>query len=42
MLLAREFSGTMHCVMVAQEGVAWQGSIYSSLSETARPSGMQT
>jgi hypothetical protein len=35
-LLAREFNGTMHRVTVTQEGFAWQGSTYSSLSEIAR------
>ena len=35
-LLAREFNGTMHRVTVTQEGFAWQGITYSSLSEIAR------
>jgi len=35
-LLAREFNGTMHRVTVTQEGFAWQGGTYSSLSEIAR------
>ncbi|MEE1657862.1 DUF2924 domain-containing protein [Microvirga sp. CF3062] len=35
-LLAREFNGTMHRVTVTQEGFAWQGITYSSLSEVAR------
>jgi hypothetical protein len=35
-LLAREFNGIMHRVTVTQEGFAWQGSTYSSLSEIAR------
>jgi hypothetical protein len=35
-LLAREFNGIMHRVTVTQEGFAWQGMTYSSLSEIAR------
>jgi hypothetical protein len=35
-LLAREFNGIMHRVTVTQEGFAWQGNTYSSLSEIAR------
>jgi hypothetical protein len=35
-LLAREFNGVMHRVTVTQEGFAWQGNTYSSLSEIAR------
>ncbi len=35
-LLAREFNGTMHRVTVTEEGFAWQGNTYSSLSEIAR------
>jgi hypothetical protein len=34
-LLAREFNGIMHRVTVTQEGFAWQGNTYSSLSEIA-------
>jgi hypothetical protein len=35
-LLAREFNGSMHRVTITQDGFAWQGNTYSSLSEIAR------
>jgi hypothetical protein len=35
-LLAREFEGRLHRVMVVAEGFAWNGSTYASLSEIAR------
>jgi hypothetical protein len=35
-LLAREFGGQMHRVTVVADGFAWNGAIYTSLSEIAR------
>jgi Protein of unknown function (DUF2924) len=35
-LLAREFGGTMHTVIVVSGGFVWDGATYTSLSEIAR------
>lgn len=35
-LLAREFNGSMHRVTITQDGFAWQGNTFGSLSEIAR------
>jgi hypothetical protein len=35
-LLVREWQGAMHSVMVLEQGFAWNGQTYASLSEVAR------